>query len=61
MEWELVRKKATGDGALLAMLMNAEQLAYKDDSFSTIVLFFLLHEMPQEARLNVLSECMRVI
>ena len=56
-----MRKKATGDGALLAMLMNAEQLAYKDDSFSTIVLFFLLHEMPQEARLNVLSECMRVI
>ncbi|PCI44856.1 MAG: hypothetical protein COB41_03200 [Proteobacteria bacterium] len=47
--------------ALLATRMNAEQLGYQDDTFQTIVLFFLLHEMPHEARINTLSECMRVL
>jgi len=41
--------------------MNAESLGYKQDVFSTIILFFLLHEMPPEARINTLSECMRTI
>lgn len=58
---DLAQGKAPTDGALLATRMNAEQLGYKDDCFTTVVLFFLLHEMPQEARKNVLSECMRVI
>jgi len=57
----LATSKAPGENALLATRMNAEQLAYRDDSFSTVVLFFLLHEMPEEARVNALSECMRVI
>jgi len=57
----LARRKAGGENALLAARMNAEQLAYRDDSFSTVVLFFLLHEMPEDARVKVLSECMRVI
>jgi len=55
---ELAASKA---GSVLATRMNAEHLGYKDDSFSTVVLFFLLHEMPEQARINVLSECMRVI
>ena len=46
---------------LMATRMNAEQLAYRDDAFATIVLFFLLHEMPHDARQRTLSECMRVI
>jgi ubiquinone/menaquinone biosynthesis C-methylase UbiE len=46
---------------LLATRMNAEHLGYRQDSFSTIVLFFLLHEMPPEARINTLLECMRTI
>ena len=58
---ELAMHKAVDDNVLLAARMNAEQLAYRDNSFSTVVLFFLLHEMPEEARTNVLSECMRVI
>ena len=58
---ELAKSKAPQGQALLAARMNAESLAYKDDCFSTVVLFFLLHEMPEEARRNVLSECMRVI
>jgi len=58
---ELAKSKSPTPNALLATRMNAEQLAYRDDSFSTVVLFFLLHEMPEEARINVLCECMRVI
>jgi len=58
---EAAHSKAPSDDVLHAARMNAEQLAYKDDSFSTVVLFFLLHEMPEEARANVLSKCMRVI
>ncbi len=58
---KLAQSKARGENVLLASRMNAEQLAYRDDSFDTVVLFFLLHEMPEEARINVLSECMRVI
>jgi ubiquinone/menaquinone biosynthesis C-methylase UbiE len=58
---ELAKRKAPEHNGLFAARMNAENLAYHDNSFSTVVLFFLLHEMPEEARANVLSECMRVI
>lgn len=58
---ELAKSKSPDKSAALAARMNAEHLAYRDDTFSTVVLFFLLHEMPKEARHNVLSECMRVI
>ena len=58
---ELAKSKAPSDNALIATRMNAEELGYSDNSFSTVVLFFLLHEMPKEARINTLSECMRVI
>lgn len=53
-------KKPTGLDLLITR-MNAEQIAYRDDSFSTVVLFFLLHEMPEAARCNVLRECIRII
>ena len=53
--------KAPHKENLLATRMNVEQLAYRDNAFSTIVLFFLLHEMPHDARLRTLSECMRVL
>ncbi|PJA32142.1 MAG: hypothetical protein CO187_05550, partial [Zetaproteobacteria bacterium CG_4_9_14_3_um_filter_53_7] len=58
---DLAESKTTAAGQLLSTRMNAEQLAYKGDSFSTIVLFFLLHEMPHAARCNTLSECMRTL
>ncbi len=58
---ELAKSKAPDQDTLIAARMNAEHLSYQNDTFSTVVLFFLLHEMPEEARVNVLSECMRVI
>lgn len=57
----LAKSKAAADGELLATRMNAEQLGYKANSFSTVVLFFLLHEMPGQARRNTLDECMRIL
>ncbi len=37
---ELAKSKAADENALLAARMNAENLAYRDDSFPTVVLFF---------------------
>lgn len=58
---ELAKSKTSDEKSLLVTRMNAEYLAYKQDCFSTVVLFFLLHEMPEQSRINVLDECMRVI
>jgi ubiquinone/menaquinone biosynthesis C-methylase UbiE len=58
---ELARSKSTGVSELLPTRMNAESLGYKQDAFTTTVLFFLLHEMPTEARRNTLSEAMRTL
>lgn len=58
---ENARRKHSSYGQLDLARMNAEQLAYKDDAFSAIVMFFLLHEMPPESRRNTLAECMRVL
>ncbi len=46
---------------LLATRMNAEHLAYCDDAFSTILMFFLLHELPADARERTLNETLRVL
>ncbi len=57
----LAKQKMVEETKLLATRMNAECLAYKSDSFSTIVLFFLLHEMPHQARCHTLKECVRTL
>lgn len=41
--------------------MNAESLAYATDSFDTLIIFFLLHELPASARQHVLEESMRIL
>lgn len=41
--------------------MNAERLAYRDDVFDQVIVFFLLHEMPAEARANTYGEIARVV
>lgn len=46
--------------ALMAR-MNAESLAYAASSFDTVVIFFLLHELPPAARQRALSEALRVL
>ncbi len=41
--------------------MNAECLAYANDSFEQVILFFLFHELPPSARQNVYDEIARVV
>jgi len=41
--------------------MNAEELGYQSDAFDQIVVFFLFHELPPEARQNALAEISRTI
>ena len=56
----LARRKCV-DIPICAARMNAEHLAYADDVFDHVILFFLLHEMPPNARENTLSEMLRII
>ncbi len=41
--------------------MNAEFLAYGDNVFATVLIFFLLHELPPDARERSISEAIRVL
>lgn len=41
--------------------MNAESLGYADDAFDQVILFFLFHELPPEARQHVYDEIARVV
>lgn len=41
--------------------MNAEHLAFEESSFNTVLVFFLLHELPADARRRVLAETVRVV
>ncbi|RME32523.1 MAG: class I SAM-dependent methyltransferase [Gammaproteobacteria bacterium] len=57
----LARGKGSGDQRLRACRMNAESLGYAEDSFDTVLIFFLLHELPATARRRVLAEALRVL
>lgn len=46
---------------LLCARMNAECLAYGDKVFATVLIFFLLHELPPDARERSISEAIRVL
>ena len=51
-----------GSGSrLLPARMNAECLALAGHSFATVLIFFLFHEMPPEARQRTIDETLRVI
>jgi len=45
---------------LLPARMNAECLALADRSFATVLVFFLFHEMPPEARQRTCREMLRI-
>ncbi len=46
---------------LLCARMNAEFLAYQGDAFATVLVFFLLHELPPDARERSIGEALRVL
>ena len=61
LQLRLARGKSEPGRTLHATRMNAEQLAYQDDSFSSALIFFLLHELPPDARQRVISQCLRTL
>jgi len=58
---KLARSKCRPPGRMLPARMNAEYLAYRNGVFDTVVLFFLLHEMPPQARRRAVFEAVRVL
>tara|TARA_B100000579_G_scaffold2145_1_gene1677 strand:+ start:514 stop:1575 length:1062 start_codon:yes stop_codon:yes gene_type:complete len=40
---------------------NAEKMPYLSNSFQALTCVFLFHELPREARQNVLNECFRIL
>tara|TARA_Y100001968_G_scaffold41189_1_gene31282 strand:- start:2853 stop:3914 length:1062 start_codon:yes stop_codon:yes gene_type:complete len=40
---------------------NAEKMPYESNSMNGITCVFLLHELPREARQNVINECYRIL
>ncbi|WP_269605268.1 class I SAM-dependent methyltransferase [Prochlorococcus marinus] len=40
---------------------NAEKMPYKSESFQALTCVFLFHELPRDARQNVLNECFRLL
>lgn len=59
---QLARRKTLhlGDHCHLAR-MNAECLAYRDNSFDQVIVFFLFHELPAEVRHKTYAEIARVV
>lgn len=57
----VVRKLPRRGPSLRLARMNAESLAYADGSFDSVLLYFLLHELPAGARTRVLEEAIRVL
>ncbi len=55
------RLSANDQGRLITMQMNAEHLELPDNDFTTVLIFFLMHEMPTAARHKTLSETLRVL
>lgn len=56
-----LRKTAGSPQPLHAARMNAELLPYADNSFDQIIVFFLFHEMPRDARERSIQEIARVL
>lgn len=55
----LARRKV--DGRVRLARMNVESLAYADEAFDQIILFFLFHELPPQARQHAYDEMARVV
>ena len=50
------------DGDLVQLTRgNAENMPYSSNSFQALTCVFLFHELPREARQNVLNECFRLL
>jgi ubiquinone/menaquinone biosynthesis C-methylase UbiE len=55
------RKLPPGARPVCCARMNAESLGYADGAFDTVIIFFLLHELPPDARARTLEEALRTL
>lgn len=59
---QLARRKTRHAAARCQLTrMNAECLGYSNDAFDQVIVFFLFHEMPTEARQHAYAEIARVL
>lgn len=56
-----VRRKLSGCDNVAFHLQNSGKLQFRDESFEHAVLYFLLHEQPEDVRRRSLSEALRII
>lgn len=54
------RRKLAGRNNVSYHLQDSSSMRFLDDSFENSVLYFLLHEQPEEVRKHTLSEALRV-
>lgn len=59
---QLAQRKTAGIGhPLHCARLNAENLAFTDNSFDQVIVFFLFHEMPRDARNRAIHEIARTL
>lgn len=56
-----LRRKLHAGAPVSLVNRDAAELGFADASYDRVVLFFLLHEMPEEVRSRTLAEAMRVV
>jgi len=56
-----LRRKLDADAPVALMQRDASQLGFADGTYDRVVLFFLLHEMPEDVRRRTLAEALRVV
>jgi ubiquinone/menaquinone biosynthesis C-methylase UbiE len=56
-----LRAKLGADAPVMLLQRDAAQLGFADGTYDRVVLFFLLHEMPEDVRRRTLAEAMRVV
>lgn len=54
-------RKLGPDAPVSLIQRDAAQLGFADGTYDRVVLFFLLHEMPEDVRRRTLAEAMRVV
>jgi ubiquinone/menaquinone biosynthesis C-methylase UbiE len=55
-----LRAKLPAGAPVRIMRMNSADLKFHDAAYDRVLLFFLLHEMPEDVRIKTLSEALRV-
>ncbi len=58
---ENAKRKLPAQSPVRLRIMNAEKLDFASEQYDQVVLYFLLHEVPDEVRTKTLQEAMRVL